>query len=153
MLPAHTDTLSLTDHNFQAEHPDPLSIYIDFSFAGQPPTQFIRLARQILSICANSATCERLWSVFGNTLMKLRNRLGIDTLTSLSELKMHIGDEHIQKETKKWMKQMFISRSESARTASTTQQPLHPPVPEPPTPDDSDKDIAPATLPQSHDSF
>jgi hypothetical protein len=66
---------------------------------------------------------------------------------------MHIGDEHIQKETKKWMKWMFISRSESARTASTTQQPLHPPVPEPPTPDDSDEDIAPATLPQSHDSF
>jgi hypothetical protein len=40
-LPTHTDTLSLTGHNFQAEHPDPLSIYIDFLFAGQPPTPFI----------------------------------------------------------------------------------------------------------------
>jgi hAT family C-terminal dimerisation region len=113
---------------FQGEHLDPISIYIDFSFSGQPPTPFIRLARWILSICMNSATCERLWSVFGNTLTKLRNRLGIETLTSLSELKMHIRDEHVQKETKKQMKRMFVTCLEAANTANKTQQPLPPPV-------------------------
>ena len=113
---------------FQGEHPDPISIYIDFSFAGQPPTPFISLARWILSICANSVTCERLWSVFSNTLTKLRNCLGNEALTSLSELEMHIHDEHVQKGTKKRMKQMFVTRSEAARTANKTQQPLSPPV-------------------------
>jgi len=140
---------------FQGEHPDPISIYIDFSFAGQPPTPFIRLARRILSVCANSATCERLWSVFGNTLTKLRNRLGIETLTSLSELKMHIRDEHVQKETKKRMKRMFVTRSEAARTANKTQQPLPPPVNELSTSGDPDIDenFDPTARPQSNDRF
>jgi hypothetical protein len=56
----------------------------------------VRLAKHVLSICANSASCERLFSIFGNTLTKLRNRLGTTTLTHLAELKMLIRDQHVQ---------------------------------------------------------
>ena len=69
---------------------------------------------RILNICANSATCERLWSVYGITLTKLRNRLGTETLTSLGELKMHIRDEHMRKETKTRMKRLFSIRAQAA---------------------------------------
>jgi hypothetical protein len=64
------------------------------------------------------------------TLTKLRNRLGLSTLTSLSELKMHIRDEHMQKETKTRMKRMFVQRTESARAAASSSQ--HLPIPEAP---------------------
>ena len=55
----------------------------------------VKLAKRVLSICANSASCERLFSIFGNTLTKLRNRLGTTTLTNLAELKMLIRDDHL----------------------------------------------------------
>jgi hypothetical protein len=42
--------------------------------------------------------------MFRTALMKLHNHLGLGTLTLLSELKMHIHDEHMQKETKTQMK-------------------------------------------------
>ena len=43
----------------------------DLSFSSEPLSPFHRLASHLLSICANSATCEQLFSVFGNTLTKL----------------------------------------------------------------------------------
>ena len=50
--------------------------------------QVIFLARRILSICANSASCKRLlkrlFSIFGTSLTKLRSRLGTNTLNALS---------------------------------------------------------------------
>src|SRR6202011_5090979 len=39
-----------------------------------------------LSTCANSVTCERLWSMFGMILTKFHNGLGLSTLTLCSEL-------------------------------------------------------------------
>ena len=75
-----------------------------------PP--FILLAKRILSISANSASCERLFSVFGNTLTKLRSRLGTSTLTNLAELKMFIRDQHRQGETKGRLKRVFKARTE-----------------------------------------
>jgi len=87
--------------------PDPLNIYIDFSFPGKPPSPFWCFAMRILNICANLAICKRLWSVYGITLTKLRNCLGTETLTFLGELKMHIHDEHMRKETKTQMKCLF----------------------------------------------
>ncbi|KAK0505458.1 hypothetical protein EDD18DRAFT_1060672, partial [Armillaria luteobubalina] len=54
------------------------------------------LALHLFSVCANSASCEWLFSVLGNTLTKLCNHLGTKTLTSLAEMKMHICDEHLQ---------------------------------------------------------
>ncbi|KIJ06696.1 hypothetical protein PAXINDRAFT_158655, partial [Paxillus involutus ATCC 200175] len=87
--------------------PNPLSVYDDYSFSGQPPTPFILLARRILTVTANSASCERLFSTFGSTLTKLRNRLGTGTLQALAELKMHIRDQQIQKGTKEHLKRHF----------------------------------------------
>lgn len=74
----------------------------------------IRLAKRILSISANSASCERLFSIFGNTLTKLRNRLGTDTLTNLAELKMFLRDQHLRRGTKKRLKNIFQGRIEDA---------------------------------------
>ena len=95
------------------------------------------------------------------TLTKLRNRLGLSTLTSLSELKMHIRDEHLQKETKIRMKRMFIQRTESAGAATSSSQPL--PIPDVPPiiasaddPQVPDRSVAPqqhAPQPQLNDRF
>ncbi|KAJ3713958.1 ribonuclease H-like domain-containing protein [Lentinula raphanica] len=52
-------------------------------------------------------SCERLFSIFGNTLTKLRNKLGSKTLTMLAGLKMHIRDEHLAKEESKRLKRHF----------------------------------------------
>ena len=87
----------------------PLDIYHDFSFPGQPPMPFIHLAQRVLSICANSASCERLFSVFGATLTKARNRLATATLTALGELKMRVRDEHLRRGTKERLKRRFAA--------------------------------------------
>lgn len=72
---------------------------------------------------ANSASCERLFSVFGNTLTKLRNKLGDKVLVDLTEVKMHVRDEHISSaKAKQRLKRRF-------------QPPGAPPVPAPQTPD------------------
>ena len=60
------------------------------------PRPLTRLAVHLLSVCANSASCERLFSVFGNILTKLRNRLGTKKLSQLAEIKMHLRDEHLR---------------------------------------------------------
>ncbi|KAH9068124.1 hypothetical protein EDB83DRAFT_2518857 [Lactarius deliciosus] len=66
--------------------------------------------------------------MFGNTLTKLRNRLGIKTLTSLAELKMHIRDEHLcNKETKEHMKRFF------GKSSAPPESTAPPPPPPPPT--------------------
>ena len=65
-----------------------------------PPTPLIKLAIHILSICPNSASCERLFSTFGLVLTKLRTRLSNQKLVDIAECKMHIRDEHLQAETK-----------------------------------------------------
>lgn len=71
-----------------------------------PPPVHV-LARRILSICANSASCERLFSIFGTILTKLRNRMRTETLISLAELKMHIRDEHRAQNAKACLKRKF----------------------------------------------
>ncbi|KIK73108.1 hypothetical protein PAXRUDRAFT_179237 [Paxillus rubicundulus Ve08.2h10] len=70
---------------------------------GQTPDS----SKCILSITANLASCERLFSTFGATLTKLRNWLGTSTLQSLAELKMHICDQQLQKGAKDQIKQRF----------------------------------------------
>lgn len=116
--------------NLQDVPLDPLEVYRDLSFASEPHSPFRRLAARLLSVCANSATCERLFSVFGNTLTKLRNRMGVSTLSSIAELKMHIRDEHRLKSTKTRMKRMFATRSTTSpdepSALSTDAQPPSP---------------------------
>ncbi|KIK93785.1 hypothetical protein PAXRUDRAFT_144316, partial [Paxillus rubicundulus Ve08.2h10] len=93
----HASYISRFTHSTQKTAPDPLAIYEDYCFAGQPPSPFIMLAKRILSVTANSASCEHLFSTFSATLTKLQNRLGTSTLQSLAELKMHIRDQQLQK--------------------------------------------------------
>jgi hypothetical protein len=54
----------------------------------------VKFAGRLLSISVNSASCERLFSIFGTTLTKVRNCLSDQTLKSLAELKMFVRDEH-----------------------------------------------------------
>lgn len=98
----------------------------------RPLTPFYVFAKRLLSVCANSASCERLFSVFGTTLTKLRNRMGTSTLSSLAELKMHVRGEHQEKSTKIRMKHLFNHRSSTtpAGTTSTSQPPPPDPNPE-----------------------
>jgi len=63
--------------------------------SGPVGTLLSQFANRVLSITANSASCERLFSVFGNTLTKLRNRMGASTLANIAELRMHLRDEEL----------------------------------------------------------
>jgi hypothetical protein len=95
-----------------------------FSFPGRttddPP--FIQLAKHILSVTANSASCERLFSVFGNTLTKLRSRLGTTTLSNLAELKMLVRDEHIRLgESQSRLKRKFGEMTDEASVVQLPQ--------------------------------
>lgn len=61
---------------------------------------FCRFAIHLLSISANSASCERLFSVYGNILTKLRNRMYPKVLTGIGEVKLNVCSEHVRKGTK-----------------------------------------------------
>ncbi|EPQ50345.1 hypothetical protein GLOTRDRAFT_50634 [Gloeophyllum trabeum ATCC 11539] len=100
--------------------PDPLEVWKGVSFSGAPPTPLGTLANRILSICANSASVERLFSAFGLILTKLRNRLGTQNLTNLAELKMYIQDEHRQKNSKTRLKRHFETTAARSSAAPTT---------------------------------
>lgn len=87
----------------------------------------IRLARYIFSICANSASCERLFSAFGNILTRVRNRLGKDTLQTLAEVKMHIRDEHLShSDMKNRLKRRFETVDMSQHGGPSHSSPVYP---------------------------
>ncbi|KJA26430.1 hypothetical protein HYPSUDRAFT_120776, partial [Hypholoma sublateritium FD-334 SS-4] len=67
------------------ETPDPLRVYDGYKFGDQDPI-FVAFARHILSISANSASCERLFSSYGSILTKYRTRLLLKNLTNTAEL-------------------------------------------------------------------
>ena len=94
-------------HQMQKVTPNPITVYEGLCHPGQDPPPLIKLAMHILSICANSASCERLFSTFGNILTKLRSRLGHNTMVDLAELKMHIRDEHLRSGTASCLKRFF----------------------------------------------
>ena len=125
-----------TQTNLQDAPLDPLEVYRDLSFSSEPHSPFHRLAARLLSVSANSATCERLFSVFGNTLTKLRNRMGTSTLSSIAELKMHVCNEHHLHSTKTRMKHMFATRSKTTRSdeLSALSVATQPPSPHPASP-------------------
>jgi hypothetical protein len=101
----------------QSKSPDPIVLYNDFCHPGQDPPPFIQLAKRLLSVSANSASCERLFSVFSNILTKLRNRLGMENMNMLAELKMHVRDEHSRKQTKVRLKRVFQVRTDAEKAA------------------------------------
>ena len=86
----------------------------------------IRLARHIFSLCANSASCERLFSAFSNILTKVRNRTGKETLQTLAEIKLHVRDEHLaHTEMKTRLKRRFgtVDLSFATPPSSSSTQP------------------------------
>lgn len=97
-------------------------MYDGMRFGDAEPTPFQKLARRILSICANSASCERLFSMFGIILTRLRSRLRAEALTNLAELRMHLRDEHIRNGTAK-------DRLRRKTTSHNTEEPSEDPEP------------------------
>ena len=153
-MPQYIDAISDQTRR-DGETPDPIVVYDGITpLASTTLPPLFKLAYHILSICPNSASCERLFSAFGNTLTKLRNRLGNQTLTSLAELKMHIRDKHLRAgETKKRMKRFFGNASTVPSTQALAQQPI---TPVPPLADETESDDAMAIdlpLQQSQDGF
>ena len=78
---------------FQSKTPDLVKLFNDFTFPHQKPPPLIELATWILSVTANSASCEHLFSVFGDILTRKRNCLSANNLHTLAELKLHIQNE------------------------------------------------------------
>ncbi|KAF8147856.1 ribonuclease H-like domain-containing protein, partial [Crassisporium funariophilum] len=102
-LPTVCSTLKATAAS-KNQSPDPLRAYEDIMIVGFEPTPLIRLAIHILSICPNSASCERLFSTFGLILTKLRTRLGKKRVVDLAECKMHVRDEHMRNNTQQHLR-------------------------------------------------
>jgi hypothetical protein len=73
---------------------DPIAIWKAMTLPNLTPPPLMRLAIHIFSIHANSASCERLFSLFGNIQTKKRNRITSKTLQMLAEIKMHLRDSH-----------------------------------------------------------
>ncbi|KIK96852.1 hypothetical protein PAXRUDRAFT_137548 [Paxillus rubicundulus Ve08.2h10] len=67
------------------------------AFPLQPLSPLQKLAHQVLSICAHSASCERLFSTFGTILTKLRSHLSLQNMVNLAELRLHLCDEYMCK--------------------------------------------------------
>ncbi|KAI5998190.1 hypothetical protein EDD15DRAFT_2162292, partial [Pisolithus albus] len=78
----------------EKKHPDPLAMYEGMQYGGGEKTPLQRVAFRLFAICANSVSCERLFSMFGLTLTRLRSRLRSEAMTSLAELRLHLRDEH-----------------------------------------------------------
>jgi hypothetical protein len=73
----------------------------------KPPPELITFACRLLSISAISASCERLFSVFGNILTKLRTEVSTENLTNLSEVKLHVRNEYPRPDKKKRIKRQL----------------------------------------------
>ncbi|KZT20928.1 hypothetical protein NEOLEDRAFT_1158419 [Neolentinus lepideus HHB14362 ss-1] len=94
--------------HLKGESPNPLDVWQGFSFSRSELSPLSKLAHQILSICANSASCECLFSTF--------------------ELKMHLRDEHIQNDAvSQCLKRHFGGPRPSQEAATTDQAPSVPP--------------------------
>jgi hypothetical protein len=85
-------------HHFQNREADPFKVYSLISpiSSRKGVSPLITLAQHLLSICPNSASCERLFSTFGLIMTKLRTRLSTEKLIGLAELKLHCRDEHLR---------------------------------------------------------
>lgn len=101
-------------------------------------------AQHILSITANSASCERFFSALGGVLNKYRNNFTVTNLINNVELALHVRDEQIQsKVARKQLKKRFETRSASALQEAARQQhnPSTQPSSSPPYTTDSESDI------------
>ncbi|KAF9219566.1 hypothetical protein BS17DRAFT_855354 [Gyrodon lividus] len=67
---------------------DALDIWSASLHPSTEPRPLHKIARCLLSICPNSASCKQLFSVFGGILTKWHNQLSMENLTHLAELKL-----------------------------------------------------------------
>ena len=93
---------------------------------------FIAFACRLLSVSANSASCKRLFSTFGNILTKLRTRLTNKNLTALAEVKIHVRNEYLKPEKKSRLKRQFGHSPDKPTAAVPTHPAPHPVHPGPP---------------------
>ena len=104
-------------------------MYESISFPDQEPTPLKKLAWRIFSICANSASCERLFSKFGLILTRLRSRLGLKNLLNITELALHLRDEYSQSgkaAERLRRKQKIIPNAPSASNPTVGDKQTHP---------------------------
>ena len=87
------------------------------------------MARRILSICPNSASVERLWSVFGTILTKLRTRLGNAALVNLAELKLYLREEHLRARSVQTRLKRSFGTVDDPSVQTTTPNAITTPVP------------------------
>ncbi|KAF8498475.1 ribonuclease H-like domain-containing protein [Russula emetica] len=102
---------------------DPIECYDGLKIAGQPRTPLQTLACRIFTICANSASVERLFSLFGQILTKLRSRLRNEAMVMLAELKLHIRDEYKQNDLAKARLKRHIAGAPRPQPKTETQAP------------------------------
>ncbi|KAH7919875.1 hypothetical protein BV22DRAFT_1022220 [Leucogyrophana mollusca] len=112
--------------------PDPLEMYNGIQYANREPSPLQKLARRLFSICANSASCKCLFSVFGTILTRLHLHLHLNSMVDLAELHLHLRDEYARigdNKERLCRKRKIISSSnlptsiESASQQSTSRQP------------------------------
>ncbi|KAJ3497528.1 hypothetical protein NLJ89_g10338 [Agrocybe chaxingu] len=109
------------------ESPDPIQVYQEINIPDVPPGPLTQLALHLLSICPNSASCERLFSHFGLILTKLRTRLTKKTLVNLAEYKLHIRDEYLRDNTPRSLRKRrfgVLAEKTKAVTGASTSGPL-----------------------------
>ena len=100
--------------------PDPTDVYDDYKY-GQDDRYLFQLGRKLLSITANSASCERLFSEYGIILSKRQSRLLKDHMMQRTQLKAQIRDEHLRDDSKrKRTKQHFSSMKDRQRAEAQT---------------------------------
>ncbi|KAF8478229.1 ribonuclease H-like domain-containing protein [Russula emetica] len=88
---------------------DPIECYDGLKIAGQPRTPLQTLACRIFTICANSASVERLFSLFA--------------MVMLAELKLHIRDEYKQNDLAKARLKRHIAGAPRPQPKTETQAP------------------------------
>ena len=120
----------LKDANLQKESPDPCCVFDEYKF-GDEDIALFHFARKVLSITANSASCERLFSAYGIILNKHRNRLLLKNLQNQAELKAHTRDEHIRDNNKRKRLKRHFSTHKDVHRAENTPAPPSPIVPQP----------------------
>jgi len=96
---------------------DPCHLLQGYTHPNHPMTDFQMIAIRLLRVICNSASVERLWSVFGNILTKQRSRTGLGTLTNIAKLKLYLREEHSRNKTaRERVKRHFVA-AKSAKSA------------------------------------
>ena len=104
----------------QGRSVDPIECYDGIRVGDKERSPLQKLACCILAICANSASVERLFSLFGHILTKLRSRLRTEAMVQLAELKLHIRDEYAKNTPAKQRLKQHIAGAPCSTAANAT---------------------------------